>query len=352
MKTFAQKKPVSTFLLITFAWTWLFWFAAMPFRGQTFLVTVIVLIGGYGPAVGGILTLGLRSGQKPGPSPKRVLGMVLLSALIFGLFALRYLAGNLPNFDFLADNLTLSTPIVMAALVASLVGGWIFSSVFSDNSEVRSRMASSLPWHLPPFWTIFAVVFYPAMLLVSWGLASLFGMDVEYPSLWDQSALEVLPLYALTFGMTLLAQGGNEEIGWRGFMQPELQKRFSPMVAALIVSIFWSLWHLPLFLNGVYQADLVSGMVLGGLYRLPLAIFLAWFYNHSGGNLFLTMFLHASFNRMPSILPTSSMLLMAFCLVVAAVMVVKDKMWRKTGESQIMDAKPAKIRRLKPGSNV
>lgn len=330
MKALAQKHSVMTFLLITFAWTWLFWFAAMPFRGQTLLVTAIVLIGGFGPAIGGILTLGLCSGQKPGLSPKRVLAMVLLSALIFGMFALRYWVGNLPNFDFLADDLTLSAPIVVVALIASLVGGWVFSSAFSDHPEVRSRMISSLSWRLPPFWTIFAMVFYPALLLVSWGLASLFGMDVEYPGLWGQSVLEVLPLYALTFGMTLLAQGGNEEIGWRGFMQPELQKRFSPLVAALIVSIFWSLWHLPLFMNGVYQAELVPGMVLGGLYRLPLAIFLAWFYNRSGGNLFLTIFLHASFNRTPSILPTSSIMLMALCLVVAGVMVVKDKMWQKS----------------------
>jgi len=341
MKTFAKKHPVITFLLITFAWTWLFWFAAMPFRGQTLLVTAIVLIGGFGPAIGGILTLSLRSGQKPGLSPKRLLGRVLLSALIFGVFALRYWVGNLPNFDFLADDLTLSTPIVFAALIASLVGGWVFSSAFSDNSEVRSRMISSLPWRLPPFWTIFAVVFYPVMLLASWGISALFGMNAEYPGLWGQSALEVLPLYALIFGMTLLAHGGNEEFGWRGFMQPELQKRFSPLIAALIVSIFWSFWHLPLFINGVYQTDLVMGMVLGGLYRLPLAIFLAWFYNRSGGNLFLTIFLHASFNRTPSILPTSSMMLMALCLIVAAVMVVKDKMWQKIGESQSVDAKSA-----------
>ena len=37
MKIPAQKHPVITFLLINFAWTWLFWSAAMPFRGQALL---------------------------------------------------------------------------------------------------------------------------------------------------------------------------------------------------------------------------------------------------------------------------------------------------------------------------
>jgi uncharacterized protein len=330
MKPFAQKYPVVTFLLITFVWTWLFWFAAMPFRGQTLLVTAIVLIGGFGPAIGGILTLSLRSGQKPSMSPKRTLTIILISALIFGVLTLRYLVGNIHNFDILAEDLTLTTPIVMIAVVASLVGGWVFSSAISDNSEVHTSMASMLPRRLPPLWTLFAVLFYPIMVLASWGLSALFGMNAEYPGLWQQPALEILPLYALTFCVTLLIQGGNEEIGWRGFMQPELQKRFSPLVAALIISVFWSLWHLPLFLNGVYDADLVMGMVSGGIYRIPLAIFLAWFYNRSGGNLFLTMFLHASFNRTPSLLPTPSLMLMALCLIVAVVMVVKDKMWRKS----------------------
>jgi len=327
MKILAQKHPMITFLLINFVWTWLFWFAAMPFRGQTLLVTAIVLIGGYGPAVGGILTLGLQSGQKPGMSPKRTLTMLLISALIFGMLTLRYLVGNIPNFDILAEDLTLTTPIVVIAVIASLVGGWVFSSAVSENPTVRGGMASILPWRLPPLWTIFAVIFYPAMILASWGMSALFGMKAEYPGLWGQSALEILPLYALTFCMTLLIQGGNEELGWRGFMQPELQKRFSPLIAALIVSVFWSLWHLPLFVNGLYDADLVMGMVSGGIYRIPLAIFLAWFFNRSGGNLFLTMFLHASFNRTPSLLPTPSLILMVLCLIVAVGMVVKDKMW-------------------------
>ncbi len=326
----AQKYPVITFLLINFVWTWLFWFGAIPFRGDKLLVSAIVLVGGYGPAIGGILTLGLRSSQALRISSRRVMVAIMISAVIFGVIAWRYSIGNVPGFDVLAEDLTLSASIVVTVLIASLMGGWVFSGAVSENSGIRGRMASIFPWRMSPLWTIFVVVFYPAMILVSWGISSLLGMDVAYPGLWDQPMPKILPLYLLTFSVTLLIQGGNEEIGWRGFMQPELQKRFNPLIAALIVSVFWSLWHLPLFLNGVYDADLTMGMVSGGIYRIPLAIFLAWFYNRSGGNLFLTMFLHASFNRTPSLLPTSSLILMALCLVVSVVMIVKDKMWRKS----------------------
>ena len=77
MKQFAQKHPVLTFLLINFAWTWLFWLAAIPFRAQNdLLVMAIVMIGGFGPALGGILTLGLRSGARPDFSAKRIAVMI------------------------------------------------------------------------------------------------------------------------------------------------------------------------------------------------------------------------------------------------------------------------------------
>ena len=121
----------------------------------------------------------------------------------------------------------------------------------------------------------------------------------------------------------------NEEPGWRGLMQPELQKRFSPLTAALIVSVAWSLWHLPLYLNGFYPGDLVGGMLGGFIFRILLSIFLAWFYNRSGGNLFLMMFLHTSFNTMVNFLPTSDLGLLVLWLVVVMFVVIKDKMWRK-----------------------
>lgn len=329
MKIFIQKHAVLTFLLITFGWTWLFWFAAMPFRGQTLLLTAIVMIGGYGPAIGGILTFGLKNGMKPDFSLKKMAVMLAAALLIFGVISLRYLAGNIPNYDTLANDLTLSFPIVAAALVASLVGGWVISSAVAKNSSIHMRMASILPRRLPAGWAILSFTFYPVMILAAWGLAWLLGMPVEYPGLWGQPLFEVLPLYALTFSLTFLAQGGNEEPGWRGFMQPELQKRFSPLTAAVLVSLAWSLWHLPLFLNGFYAGSLVGGMIGGAVYRVLLAIFMAWFYNRSGGSIFLMVLLHTTFNMMVSYLPVSDIGLLILWVIVAAVVVVKDKMYRK-----------------------
>jgi membrane protease YdiL (CAAX protease family) len=176
---------------------------------------------------------------------------------------------------------------------------------------------------------VFGLLFFPGLILASWGGAALLGMEVGYPSGWGLPALELIPLFLLSFVLTALAQGGMEEPGWRGFLQPALQKRLNPLGAAVIVSVIWSLWHLPLYLNGFYSGDLVSGMIGGAIYRVFLAIFLAWFYNRSGGNLFLMVFMHTCFNVMVDFLPLSDLLMLGLWVLVVIAIVLKDKMWRK-----------------------
>ncbi len=324
----AKKRPVAAFLTLTFAWTWLFWCASIPFREQPLLVRSIVLIGGFGPALAAVETLRLRSGLGIDLSARRVTVMWISAAVILGVISLRYVFGTIPRDRELAQNLTLTIPTVLAAVVACLAGGWVISAAVSPGQPVRDRMASILPWNLPLGWTVLALAFYPAMSLASWSISTLLKAPVEYPVLWSQPVLRVLPLYALTFVVTLLMQGGNEEPGWRGFLQPELQTRFSPLVAAILVSLVWSLWHLPLFFNGFYkEGELVAFMTGGEVYRIFLAIFLAWFYTRSGGNLFLTCWIHATFNLIPTFLPTSAPGLVILWILVTASIVFKDKMW-------------------------
>ena len=326
----AQTHPVLTFSLIAFGWTWLFWLGAIPLRGQNdLMIMAMVLLGAYGPAIGCILTLGLQNRMTLDLSPKKMTAMSIASLVIFSMMTIRYLVGNVPGYVSLPDDLTLTAPIVLTALAASLTGGWVISNAFSQDKGIRERMATILPIRLPLGWTVFALLFFPALILMSSGLAVLLRMEVEYPSGWGLPALNLIPLFLLSFVLTALAQGGMEEPGWRGLLQPTLQKRMSPLAAALIVSLFWSLWHLPLYLNGFYPGDLVSGMIGGAIYRIFLAIFLAWFYNRCSGNLFLMIFMHTCFNVMVDFVPLSDLIMLLLWVLVVVVIVIKDQMWRK-----------------------
>lgn len=331
VRRLARNRPILTFLLINFGWTWLFWLLAIPVGSDSeLLAQILVIIGGFGPAISGIATLAIKSQERSRISAKQLLTMMLTSVLIFGVMALRYRAGNIDGFSMLAEDLTISAPIIAAVAFAALIGGWVISSAAASNQDIRQRMASMLPWRASPGWSVLGILFYPALILIAWGLAAVLGLGVEFPPLWNLPFMEVLPVYLLTFGLTFLVQGGNEEPGWRGFMQAELQKKSSPLVSALVVAVFWSLWHLPLYLNGFYSGPLVGGMISGLIFRVLLSIFLAWFYNHSKGNLFAIIFLHTSFNTMVNFLPTSDAGLALLWLLLAIVLVIAGKMYRKS----------------------
>jgi membrane protease YdiL (CAAX protease family) len=287
------------------------------------------LIGGYGPAIGGILTLGLKNGLPVGLPRKSWIVLVPVSALVFGLLVVRYRLGNIPGYDSLPENLALSVPVIAAALLACLIGGWVISHARSTNPDVRGFMGSILPVRLPLRWMLFALFFYAGLVLVSWGASSVLGIEVEYPGLWGHSAQEVLPLFALSFTLTALIRGGMEEPGWRGMLLPELQRKSSPLVASLLIAVVWSLWHLPLYLNGFYTDPLVGGMIGGFVFRIFLSIFLTWVYNRTGGSLFCMIVLHTSFNMVANFIPTSDLVLMVLWIILVAVVVVKDKMYSK-----------------------
>lgn len=56
------------------------------------------------------------------------------------------------------------------------------------------------------------------------------------------------PLYlALIEFPIMIIGGGLEEIGWRGYLQPTLQKKWSSFISTLIVGGIWAIWHLPLW---------------------------------------------------------------------------------------------------------
>ena len=60
---FAGKHPAVTFLIITFLWSWLVWLAAIPLQSRDDLrLMLVVFIGGYGPALGGIFSQALKQG--------------------------------------------------------------------------------------------------------------------------------------------------------------------------------------------------------------------------------------------------------------------------------------------------
>lgn len=68
-----------------------------------------------------------------------------------------------------------------------------------------------------------------------------------------------LPWYLVpvVFLQAVLIYGGEEELGWRGIMQPLLEKRYNFEIATIMTGVVWGVWHIPLwFVDGASQQNM------------------------------------------------------------------------------------------------
>ncbi len=115
-------------------------------------------------------------------------------------------------------------------------------------------------------------------------------------------ALSVEPAAVFSFGPLFLQRfflggGLGEEIGWRGFMLPRLLERRSPLVASLILGLWWGVWHAPAFWG--FGGGKSGGAVMFALftvYTIALAVLFTAVWIRSGGNLLICTVFHASLN--------------------------------------------------------
>ena len=118
-----------------------------------------------------------------------------------------------------------------------------------------------------------------------------------------------MPWYSLplVFIVCTLFGGGNEELGWRGTLQPVLERAMSKrikqpvlsfVVTTLIVGAIWAVWHLPLwFVAGSTQQGINFGLF--ALDAVLVSFWLACVYRRTGSVLYC-MILHGLTNILMS----------------------------------------------------
>ena len=130
--------------------------------------------------------------------------------------------------------------------------------------------------------------------------------------------LLLAPLYL--FLMTAFG-GGNEELGWRGFMQPALEKSLPFSIAVLLTSIVWSCWHLPCWLmQGSSQQ--AFPFFLFAAFALPLSFALAAIYFKTKCVFFCSLF-HALSNVLMSLFIIQvNWVMIGGCIAIAVIAVL------------------------------
>lgn len=126
--------------------------------------------------------------------------------------------------------------------------------------------------------------------------------------------------------LAALLNGFGEEIGWRGFLLPTLQRRYGAKRAAFIVAGLWAFWHLPFFFLIASYRGSGPFMFVGFLIAIASgSVVLTWLYYGSGQSILAVAVWHATYNMAAATAASSGMVTaVASALVIAqAVLLIR-----------------------------
>jgi uncharacterized protein len=158
----------------------------------------------------------------------------------------------------------------------------------SGRTGVRALLGQLLRWRVSPGWYTVALLGPNLVVLLALLLYALYRGQA--PTQW---LLVPGPFY-----LALLALGPwGEEIGWRGYALPKLQRRWSALGASLLVGLMWFVWHQwPLFTPARPPVIDVAGLATFLVYIVAISVLFAWLYNSTGGSLPIAWAAHAGLN--------------------------------------------------------
>ncbi|MBV8205501.1 MAG: CPBP family intramembrane metalloprotease [Acidobacteria bacterium] len=180
------------------------------------------------------------------------------------------------------------------------------------SSRLLGRKVRSLAWRWPEGKYIALAYFIPllyagAAYAAVW-VARLGGWNSVFVARIGASfGLRGVPAWAtLALYILLAASGGvvrslstalGEEIGWRGFLVPELAKQMSYTKLSLLSGIIWAAWHSPILLFADYNSGTNRWYALGCFTVMVVSgsFIFAWLRLRSG-SLWPAALLHASHN--------------------------------------------------------
>lgn len=131
----------------------------------------------------------------------------------------------------------------------------------------------------------------------------------------------------------MLFGGGNEEVGWRMILQPELEKKFNFHLATIFTAVIWWLWHLPIFfIKGT--ANYTMNYFMFGIMCLMLSYALATIRKVSKG-VFPCILTHCLINGLSATLVfnygwLSCCISLVFTIIVSIIILNINKKYQKS----------------------
>jgi membrane protease YdiL (CAAX protease family) len=146
----------------------------------------------------------------------------------------------------------------------------------------------------PPSRRWYVILAFP----IVWSLATV-GVAVLLGAPTAGQFKNAFPAVAIIF-LVVLLPAFAEEVAWRGFALPRLMTVMSPLQAAVLIGIPWTLIHVGLFLPGQSNAQLLLWPL--ALSIVSYSVILTWLFVRTGGSVLMTALVHAGLNAVSPVM--------------------------------------------------
>jgi uncharacterized protein len=191
----------------------------------------------------------------------------------------------------------LVTPAAMLGAFGPAVGACISIWTLEGRSALVRflRRFTSLRFGWKAWTAIFVIL--GSLNVIAWYAPELFGA-ARLPMLLPSAY--VFPIWWL---LMVLLGGGQEEVGWRGYILEPLETRYGLWGGNIVLGLVWTLWHLPLwFTPGSSQEHMP--FVAFAIGNIGLCFFFSWVLKASGGRPLAGLIAHGTNNAFIALFPT------------------------------------------------
>jgi len=250
-------------------------------------------------------------------------------AVILSILANTWMFGLVPNIGQVLDDaqqalglnhfsvlvplsLVFTMPMLLPAFLfptAPAISAIVVSSIQGGGKAVKALFSRFKPWRegvsggqAAKFYAIIFIGAFVVMgvkLLWAWGA----GGEEVYQAALTNLRFDTPMLFLGMFFMASIGDTGGllEELGWRGYAFPLLQKTMrTPLHAAICLGVLWALWHFPRDVYPLLMGQSVSDFLIGQLTYIPgpvaLTITIAYFFNRTGGSVIPAILIHGISN--------------------------------------------------------
>lgn len=165
----------------------------------------------------------------------------------------------------------------------------ILTAIYFGKNSLKSLFKAIVKWRIKfKFYIIIIIV-----CIVLCGLSLLIFNWITGQSIKPDEPYN----FVFYFILILFVSAFWEEIGWRGFLLPVLQEKYSAIKSSLIIGFIWGLWHLPIYLAiNPYGDKTIIYWLMMFFACVAISIIATYLYNSTKGSLLICILFHNTIN--------------------------------------------------------